>query len=166
VAQRKASKAQAGGAATQLEIVRIFDAPCARVFEMWSTPAHLQMWSAPKGFTIPEARMDFREGGSWYAHMRSPDGEDHRVEGTYLEIVDGTRIVMTHAWLDEHGNAGPETTVTVTFQDHGNETYPKTKMTFLQEGFASKVSRDGHAGGWSQCFDLLEAYLSSVAKSL
>jgi len=83
-----------------------------------------------------------------------------------IALVDGTRIVMTHAWLDEHGNAGPETTVTVTFQDHGNETYPKTKMTFLQEGFASKVSRDGHAGGWSQCFDLLEAYLSSVAKSL
>ena len=53
-------------------------------------------------------------------------------------------------------NAGPETIVTVTFQDHGHE-IPKTKMTFLQEGFASKVSRDGHAGGWSQCFDLLRS---------
>lgn len=108
--------------------------------------------------------MDFREGGSWYVHMRSPDGEDHRVEGKYLEIVDGVRIVMTHAWVDEHGHAGPGTVMTVTFQDHGHETYPKTKMTFLQEGFTSKASREGHAGGWNQCFDLLEAYLSSVAK--
>ena len=106
MAQSKASKAKAGGvSAKRLEIVRIFDASRARVFEMWSTPAHLQMWSAPKGFTIPEARMDFREGGSWYAHMRSPDGEDHRVQGKYLEIVDGARIVMTHAWLDERGHA-------------------------------------------------------------
>jgi len=79
--------------AKRLEIVRIFDASRVRVFEMWSTPAHLQMWSAPNGFTIPDARMDFREGGSWYAHMRSPGGEDHRVHGKYLEIVDGARIV-------------------------------------------------------------------------
>lgn len=166
MARSKASDAKAGGPSTKrLKIVRIFDASRARLFEMWSTPASLQMWSAPKGFTIPEARTDFREGGSWYAHMRSPEGEDHRVQGKYLEIVDGTRIVMTHAWLDERGNPGPETRVTVIFEDCAGETYPKTKMTFLQEGFTSKASRDGHADGWSQCFDLLEAYLASVVKS-
>lgn len=166
MARSKASKATAGGvSAKRLEIVRIFDASRGRVFEMWSTPAHLQMWSAPKGFTIPDARMDFCEGGSWYAHMRSPGGEDHRVHGKYLEIVDGARIVMTHAWLDERGQPGPETRVTLTFEDCAEATYPKTKMTFLQEGFTSKASRDGHAGGWNECFDLLEAYLASVAKS-
>ncbi len=110
MAQRKvkASEANIGRAAAMtLEIVRIFDAPRALVYAMWSTPAHLGKWSAPKGFTIPEARTDFREGGSWYAHMRSPDGEDHRVQGKYLEIVENARIVMTHAWLDGACNARP-----------------------------------------------------------
>jgi uncharacterized protein YndB with AHSA1/START domain len=161
VAQRKvkASEANIGRAAAMtLEIVRIFNAPRALVYAMWSTPAHLGKWSAPKGFTIPEARTDFRQGGSWYAHMRSPDGEDHRVQGKYLEIAENARIVMTHAWLDGACNPGPETVVTVTFEDHGK----KTKMTFLQEGFTSAASRDGHEGGWNQCFDLLDAHLAGI----
>jgi uncharacterized protein YndB with AHSA1/START domain len=163
--ESKAKDAAASASALRLEIVRIFDASAARLFAMWSTPAHLQMWSAPKGFTIPDARMDFREGGTWYAHMRSPAGEDHRVEGKYIEIVDGARIVMTHAWLDEHGKPGPETLVTVTFAPHGHGTYPKTRMTFLQEGFASIAARDGHESGWNSCFDRLESYLASIANS-
>jgi uncharacterized protein YndB with AHSA1/START domain len=130
---------------------------------MWSRPAHLQMWSAPKGFTIPDARMDFRTGGTYDVHMRSPAGEDHRVQGEYLEIADGEGIVMTHAWVDEDGTAGPETRVTVTFEDYGHGTFPMTKMTFVQEGFVSASSRDGHEAGWKECFDRLEAYLASVA---
>jgi uncharacterized protein YndB with AHSA1/START domain len=148
---------------SRIEIERVFDASRARVFEMWSRPAHLQMWSAPKGFTIPDAQTDFFPGGSYYAHMRSPAGENHRVQGKYIEIVDGERILMTHAWLDENGHAGAETPVTVTFEDYGHGTFPKTKMTFVQEGFASASSRDGHEAGWKECFDRLEAYLASVA---
>jgi uncharacterized protein YndB with AHSA1/START domain len=157
VAQRKASKAKAGHEpATDLEIVRVFDAPRDLVYAMWSTPEHLGKWSAPRGFTIPDARSDFRAGGAWYAHMRSPKGEDHRVEGKYLEIVPGERIVMTHAWLDGAGNPGPETTVSVTFESLGQ----KTRMKFLQSGFASVAARDGHADGWGQCFDILAELLA------
>jgi uncharacterized protein YndB with AHSA1/START domain len=163
VAQRKAKASEASiGRATamRLEIVRIFDAPRALVYEMWATPEHLGTWSAPKGFTIPEARTDFRQGGGWYAHMRSHDGADHRVQGKYLEIVEGARIVMTHAWIDGACNPGPETLVTVTFEDHGK----KTKMTFLQEGFTSAAARDGHADGWNQCFDLLDTHLAHLVR--
>jgi uncharacterized protein YndB with AHSA1/START domain len=147
----------------KIKIERVFDASRARLFEMWSRPAHLQMWSAPKGFTIPDARMDFHTGGTYGAHMRSPAGEDHRVQGKYLEIADGEGIVMTHAWVDEAGTAGPETRVTVTFEDYGHGMFPQTKMTFVQEGFVSTSSRDGHEAGWKECFDRLEAYLASVA---
>lgn len=143
-----------------LEIVRIFDAPRQLVYAAWAKPEHLIKWSAPAGFTIPDARTDFREGGTYYARMRSPEGEDHRVQGKYLEVVDGRRIVMTHGWLADEGNAGPETIVTVTFEDFGKQ----TKMIFVQEGFDSSASRDGHASGWNSCFDLLAAYLAETGK--
>jgi uncharacterized protein YndB with AHSA1/START domain len=160
VAQGKASKAKpASERPARLEIVRIFEAPRALVYEAWTTPEHLGQWSAPEGFTIPEARMDFRKGGIYFAHMRSPGGDDHRVQGKYIDIVEGERIAMTHAWVNEASHAGPETTITVTFEDVGND---KTKMTFVQEGFASKGVRDGHAEGWNSCFNLLAILLEKL----
>jgi uncharacterized protein YndB with AHSA1/START domain len=156
VAQREANEARAEeDSAPTLEIVRIFNAPRMLVYQMWSTPDHLRKWSAPKAYTIPAARTDFREGGAWHARMLSADGGDYRVQGTYREIVENRRIVLTHAWLDEHGKPGTETLITVCFDGAGKN----TKMTFLQEGFDSVEARDGMAVGWNECFDLLGAHL-------
>jgi uncharacterized protein YndB with AHSA1/START domain len=142
-----------------LEIVLIFDAPRMLVYQMWSTPDHLRKWSAPKAYTIPAARTDFREGGSWHARMHGTDGQDYRVQGTYREIIEGKRIVLTHTWLDAAGKPEPETLITVVFEDYGQ----KTKMTFVQEGFASAEAREGMATGWNECFDLLGAHLEHFA---
>jgi uncharacterized protein YndB with AHSA1/START domain len=142
-----------------IEIVRVYNAPRKLVYHMWSTPDHLAKWSAPRGYAIPAARTDFREGGSWYARMLALDGGDYRVQGRYVEIVDGSRIVLTHAWLDEKGKPGPETLITVTFEDEGKN----TKMTFRQEGFESAAARDGMAGGWKECFDQLGEQLAHKA---
>lgn len=160
MAQRRVSERHAEQiTAPSLEIVRVFDAPRMLVYQMWSTPDHLSKWSAPKGYTIPAARTDFREGGSWYARMFAADGTDHRVQGRYVEIVEGKRIVLTHAWLGESGKPGHETLITIAFEDVGK----KTKMTFLQEGFDSIESRDGLAVGWNECFDQLGQHLAHMA---
>lgn len=160
MAQRKVSEQHAEQiTAPALEIVRVFDAPRMLVYQMWSTPDHLSKWSAPKGYTIPAARTDFREGGSWYARMLAAHGADHRVQGRYIEIVEGSRIVLTHAWLNESGKPGHETLITVVLDDVGD----KTKMTFLQEGFDSIGSRDGMAAGWNECFDQLAQHLAHMA---
>ena len=141
-----------------IKIVRVFDAPRMLVYQMWSTPNHLAKWSAPRGYAIPAARTDFREGGSWYARMLALDGADHRLQGQYIEIVEGSRIVLTHSWLDEKGKPGHETLISVSFEDDGK----KTKMTFLQEGFDSIASRDGMAAGWRECFDQLGEQLGHI----
>jgi uncharacterized protein YndB with AHSA1/START domain len=45
----------------------------------------------------------------------------------------------------------------VTFAERGDQ----TEMTFRQSGFETKEDRDGHAGGWKECFDKLEELLES-----
>lgn len=142
----------------ELTITRIFDAPRELVFRMWSEPSHMQRWSCPHGFTVTEGTMDFRLGGLWSACMRSPEGQDLRLQGQYKDIIAGKRIVMTHAWIGEDGRPGPSTLVSVTFADHEG----KTKMTLHQTGFESRASRDGHFGGWTECFEKLGAYLSTL----
>ena len=149
-----------GGDAEPLDltIMRVLDAPRALVFLMWSEPAHMKRWCCPKGFTIPEGRMDFREGGRWESLLRGPDGQDHRLAGSYREILPDERIVFTHAWVDEDDRPGPQTLVTLTLEDQGSG----TKLTFRQGTFQSADTRDSHAEGWHETLDNLELELQGV----
>ena len=140
----------------ELVITRVFDAPRDLVWNAWTEPERLKQWSAPKGFTIPVAEGELRPGGAWKSCMRKPDGTDLWLEGVYQEIDPPKRLVFTHAWLDETGKPGPETLVTVTLIERAD----KTEMSFRQSGFDSLESRDGHAGGWNECFDRLEELLA------
>ncbi len=146
--------------ATQSELVitRVFDAPRDLVWKAWTEPERIKQWSAPKGFTIPVAEGELRPGGAWKSCMRKPDGTDLWLAGVYREIDEPKRLVFTHAWLDENGKPGPETLVTVTLVERAG----KTEMEFRQSGFDSIESRDGHAGGWNECFDRLEEFLSKA----
>jgi uncharacterized protein YndB with AHSA1/START domain len=154
----KESKVVPRPAEYELLITRVFDAPRALIFKCWSDPTHLAHWSGPRGFTTPHHTMDFRVGGRYRACLRSPDGVDHWVRGTYLEIVNPERLVLTHAWEDGQGNAGPETMVTITFV----EQLGKTQITFRQAFFESAASRDGHNEGWSSSFDRLDQHLAAL----
>lgn len=143
----------------QLTLTRIFDAPCERVFRAWIEPELLKRWSAPRNFTVIGGSGELRPGGLWQCHMRSSEGVDFRVGGIYREIVPPERLVFTHAWDGEAGKPGTEETlVTVTLEDADG----KTLLTFRQEGFDSRGSRDGHREGWSECFDLLAELLADA----
>jgi len=143
-------------AGRELVITRIFDAPRRLVFEAWTKNEHLQQWCAPRGFTIPFSEGDLRPGGTWKSCMRTPEGEDCWLSGTYREIVENELLVFTQAW-EEEGKRGHETVVTVHFADLGK----KTKVTFRQGNFASVQERDGHKGGWAQCLDRLAGLLAA-----
>lgn len=145
--------------APELIISRVFNAPCSLVFACWTEGRHLQEWSAPRGFTIPYAEGKAQAGGAWRACMKKPDGTELWLGGVYQEVVLNRKLVMTHAWEQEGGKPGPETLITVRFEDLGG----KTRITFTQSGFGSTESRDGHADGWSQCFERLETLLSKLS---
>lgn len=140
-----------------LIIERVFDAPVSLVWKCFTEQEHLAKWSAPRGFTIPQGAGDLRPGGRWRAQMRSPEGHLFWLSGVYREIVPTRRLVMTHAW-EEDGVPGHQTLVTVTFEDLG----ARTKVTLEQTGFESAGARDGHAGGWSECFDILAEHIAAL----
>lgn len=150
------------GADRALVITRVFDAPRSLVFQAWTRKEHLDRWCAPRGFTIPYSEGDLRPGGAWRCCMRSPDGVEHWLSGTYRAIVEDELLVFTHAWEDDHGKRGHETLVTVRFADQAG----KTRLTFHQASFESIEARDGHAAGWSECLDRLSDYLLAQPASV
>ena len=75
----------------------------------------------------------------------------------FASIVPPDRLVFTHAWIED-GRPGPETLVTVTFEEDDGG----TMMRFTQTGFTTRADRDGHRGGWSESFERLDAYLATA----
>ncbi|MDX2242666.1 MAG: SRPBCC domain-containing protein [Leptolyngbyaceae cyanobacterium bins.302] len=142
----------------QLTITRVFDAPRRLVFKVWTQPEHFSQWLGPKDFTAIACHMNVQVGGMFRACIRSPEGNDHWMQGIYREIIEPERLVFTFAWEDENNRPKHETLVTVTFEEQNN----KTLMTFQQAIFESTESRDSHNTGWSECFDRLTSYLTAL----
>jgi len=149
-----------------LRIERTFSAPRERVYAAWTEGALLRQWSCPEDLEVGEARNDLRVGGRFLLEMRVPGSDERHVAvGRYLELDPPARIVMTHGWL--HEGEEPEavdartTRITVELVDEG----PRTRMVFVQRGFPSVESRDGHEGGWTSTFRQLDALLLQMEET-
>ena len=121
----------------ELVIRRNFGAPRELVFQCWTDPQKLSRWCCPKGFTLPHSEGDIRPGGSFKTCMRGPDGTEYWLGGTYREIVPPSLLVFSHHWLNDDGEPGHETVVTVTLDEKNGQTL----LTLRQGFFASEASR-------------------------
>ena len=151
----------------ELVISRVFDAPCALVWQAWTEPEHLMRWWGPEHFTSPVCQIDFRVGGSYLFCMQSPDGQRFWSTGIYKEIVPMQRIVCSDCFADEAGNDVPasyygmgddfpaELMVTITFEDLGQQ----TRLTVRQAGMPGGEMGEMAAMGWNQSLDKLAATL-------
>jgi uncharacterized protein YndB with AHSA1/START domain len=79
------------------------------------------------------------------------------MEGKYVEIVEGKRLVFTFNDGSENKNPDFETRVSIHFSQSGNQTI----MNFNQSVFPSTESRDNHFGGWSSAFNCLADHINS-----
>jgi uncharacterized protein YndB with AHSA1/START domain len=140
-----------------LVMTRIVDAPPALVFQAWTEPERIKQWWGPRGYTTISCEIDLRPGGAWRVRSRSAEGVDTAERGVFHEIIDGERLVFTHAWEDAGGKAGLETLVTLTFTDEGG----KTRLTLRQAEFDTVENRDGHVEGWGESLDMLAEYLAN-----
>jgi uncharacterized protein YndB with AHSA1/START domain len=146
----------------EVVITRVFDAPRALVFQMWTDPRHLKEWFGPGVFTNPVCEVDARVGGAWHIVMRGADGTDYPCGGVYREIVEPERLVFTNIATDKDGNPIIDGLTTVIFEDEAG----KTKLTLRTRGtavvdYAAEYLK-GMEAGWSQSLDSLAAHLAKA----
>jgi uncharacterized protein YndB with AHSA1/START domain len=145
----------------ELTITRIFDAPRELVFAMWTDPVHLTKWWGPKGFTNPVCEVDAKPGGALRIVMRAPDGAEHPMKGTFVEVSPPERLVFTNTPVDAEGKPLLDGLTTVTFDErHGKTTLTVHTRAIALVPLAARML-EGMNMGWTQSIDRLEALVSA-----
>ena len=80
-----------------LVVTRRFRAPIEMVWDMWTSPQHLEAWWGPTGFTTTTSHFALAPGGQWAHVMHGPDGTDYPNVLTFREIVPGRRLTYAQS---------------------------------------------------------------------
>ncbi|MDP9812148.1 uncharacterized protein YndB with AHSA1/START domain [Rhizobium tibeticum] len=146
----------------ELVLVRQFDAPREKIFRAWTDPVLMKEWFVPRPWSIADAKLDVRPGGSNLIVMRSPDGQEFANRGVYLEIVENEKIVFTDAFTSAWvPSEKPFFVGIVLLEDLGNG---RTKYTAKARHWtaADKEQHEqmGFHEGWGKCADQLAELLA------
>jgi len=147
--------AKAPIAEREVTITRVFEAPRALVFSMWTDAKHMAAWWGPHGFDNPVCEADPRPGGKILIHMRGPDGGVHPMGGIYDEIVPHERIVFTSFVDLPDGTRALEARNEVLFETVGRKT--RVTLHAKASGFTDFAPRmlAGMEAGWATSLDKL-----------
>jgi len=119
----------------EIRVERIFDAPRAHVFSVWTDPELIPQWWGEG--TVVE-KMDVRPGGKW----RFDTGHGV-VEGEFREVDPPERLVQTfqnHLQTLEFEDLGERTKLTQTMRFETTEQRDTTMQYGVEEG-----AKDGFA---------------------
>ncbi len=151
--------ASAATPATELELVRLIDAPRRLVFAAWTDPVHVAKWFVLDGMSTKHVAIDVRPGGAWLIHLRMPDGTPVVVNRSFREIVPLQRIVFYEKCMVGE-RVALDGVHTILFEEIDG----KTRITVRCE-LATAFDRDnqmGWSGGWNQIFGHLAAHLAPI----
>jgi uncharacterized protein YndB with AHSA1/START domain len=147
-------------------IERLFDAPPALMFKLFTDPYHLVHFWGPHGATNPVCEMDVRPGGKWLQVMRFPNGNEYRSTSVYLEIVEPERIVYRDVPDDSAGGLDglppPQLVTTILFEDLGGKTKLVAHVRAQSVAHRDETVRRGFADVVSQGYERIDAYLLTL----
>ena len=150
------------GAGTTLRLRRRFEATPERVFAAWTKPDALRSWWCPAGWRPAGIQVDLRPGGTYrFSMIRQCGAPPVTVEGRFLEIDHGRKLVYTWRWDGAFPNM-PETKVTVDFREIADG----TELALRQEALAIPLCTTHLAGWLAACDRLHKGHCNLPTRSL
>ena len=90
--------------ARTLTVTSRFDAPIARVWQVWSDPRQLERWWGPPTYPAKVTEHDLAPGGSVAYVMTGPDGERHGGWWRVRAADPPRRLEFENGFADADGN--------------------------------------------------------------
>lgn len=104
--------------ALTMTIASQWDAPIARVWQLWADPRKLERWWGPPTYPATVVEHDLRPGGKVSYFMTSPEGEQYHGWWKVLTVDEPHRLELEDGFADPEGNPNddmPTTLSTVVF---------------------------------------------------
>jgi uncharacterized protein YndB with AHSA1/START domain len=144
----------------RLTLSRHYDAARDLVFAAWTDPDRMRHWWGPAGWSIGLSEADLRPGGAFRYAMRSPEGDEHVVEGTITD-VDPPALFVTLSELGGDGMHPPVTVVTtVTFEESGAGTLVTVETCARARDDMLDSATEGMEQHWAEHLDRLRDHLA------
>jgi uncharacterized protein YndB with AHSA1/START domain len=150
-----ATRQSAASPNLELRLTRVFDAPRALVYKVWTDPKHVAQWWGPRDFVTTIREMEVKPGGAWRYSMRGPDGNDYPFDGVFLEVEEPERLVSEGSI---HGDPEQKVWTEVKFSEQDGKTTLSVLQRFEFESYATR----GAPIGWNQMLDRLTEYLAKA----
>lgn len=160
-------------------ISREFAAPRARVWQAWTERESLMRWFGPKGFTMSQAELDLRPGGTFHYAMRTPDDMEMWAKFVYREIAPSEKLVWVNSFSDPEGGVTRhpfsedpwplEMLTVVTFAEAAGRTTVTVSWLPLdapeEERRVFDANHPSMQIGWSGTMEQLDTFLAARAEA-
>lgn len=132
----------------EIRLAIVIDAPREKVFGALLDPAELNKWMAKDAQVDPRVGGVYKLGWKYEIDGREVEGGTTKI----LDLVPNERIVLD--WLDWRGDTTrPLTRIAYTLESLG----PKTRLTFVHDGFSRAADISDYPFGWGQFLGQLKA---------
>lgn len=147
---------------TQLEVVRVFEAPARLVFRAYTEPELVKRWWHANRGTVTTADIDLRVGGGWRWVLRTDDGTDVAFRGEYREIVPAERLVHTELFEMPGLTDDDATLNTLVFDERDGRTTLTVTTDSPDPAIQAAMLSSGMEAGMQDAYDLLESLAISL----
>ena len=141
---------------SDINIIRVYDAPVKMVWDAWTDPKKAAKWWGPRGFTITTHSKDLRPGGSWIYTMHGPDGTDYPNKTQYFEVEEHAKLVYDHGGSDDRP---PMFRVTVLFSEKNGKTTMNMTMSHPTPEAADETRKIIKMANGNSTWDRLAEYI-------
>lgn len=151
--------------ARRLVITSSFEAPVARVWQLWADPRQLERWWGPPTYPATFVEHDLRPGGRVTYFMTGPEGDRH---GGWWQI---TAVDAPHHLELDDGFAGPDgtpnpdmpvTTMSVDISSDGTTTRMVLTSTYPSTEAMEQLLDMGMAEGIAAAMGQIDELLASA----
>ena len=149
------------GAARELQVTRVFDAPQRLVFDAFTRPDMVRRWMlGPEGWSMPVCDMDVRTGGAYrWVWQKGDGGARMAVFGEFREVAAPERLVHTEQFDPPWYPGIAE--ITTRFSESSGRTTVALSIVYPSQEIRDGTIKSGMESGMATSYERLERLLTA-----
>lgn len=155
--------------ASQVVIIKEFDAEQSLVWEAFSDPGILDQWGAPSPWVCNTKSMEFKPGGRRLFSMTSPEGQVYWSIQDFTSITPITNMQYISNIADSEGNSNPAfkgAANNIDFSEVNGITTVKITITYENPEVLVMMVENGFREGFAAVMNILDILLSTKKNNL